>query len=147
MPEKSGSILTHRANCAAPVIETRPRGGHKCKTCGSTSPAPAAEVRRLYRAAVEAALAEVERRARLVLKRRPDLAEFVMAMGVWSFTGHDGRTVEAYKEHRGSGGAYRYEPYQWARPLADFIGEWDDYLKLTGSPMRFTADGPVVTSW
>ena len=28
----------------------------------------------------------------------------------------------------------------------EFISEWDEYLKLTGEPMRFTADGPKIRS-
>lgn len=25
--------------------------------------------------------------------------------------------------------------------------EWDEYLRLTGTPMRFTARGKIVTDW
>lgn len=92
------------------------------------------EITRHYQAAVELALAEVERRARKVMREHPAMVEFVMVMGGWSFKGRDGQS-------------YCAEDKGYLQPLEDFISEWDQYLKLTGTPMRFTAIGPVRTQW
>lgn len=90
-------------------------------------------VRRLYREAERLSLKLVEGKARRVLRKNPHLKEFVMAMGTWLFVHRDGGVVVD-------------TPY-CARGLAKLINELDDTYHLTGHPMRFTADGPVVTDW
>lgn len=88
---------------------------------------------------VSDAVNEVERMARWMLLHHPVLDEFVMGMGTAFFTtALPGNRVNLM--HVGN-----VEP-QW-KPLADFFDEWDDTLKLTGHPMRFTATGEKVTKW
>lgn len=79
------------------------------------------------------ALVELERKARRILLKHPNLNEFVMAMGEAFFTTADG-TVST-------------EDRAYMKPLNDFIYEWDEFLRLTGSPMRFTAHGDKVIHW
>lgn len=85
------------------------------------------------------ALAEVERMAREIMRKHPSLREFVMAMGVWFFTqqqrhGRPDRKVDEQDVRHLAG-------------LGRFIDSWDRVLHLTGTPMRFTVDGPVITDW
>ena len=86
-----------------------------------------------YQQAVNLALAEVERLARKILAQHANLDEFVMAMGSVGFS--DGYEELAIDERA------------YMKPLRDFINEWDGVLKLTGTPMRFTATGKKVTDW
>lgn len=85
-----------------------------------------------YNAAFKAAISLVESRARAILRSRPKLREFVMAMGAYTFYDADGPI---------------HDPDSWADPVYDLIAEWDEYLKLSGTPMRFTTDGPVIRDW
>lgn len=92
------------------------------------------EVRRHYDQAVSIALEIVEKRARaILLAHKGSLREFTMSMGMWCFTDLRGDIVEPVYINNSS--------------LARFIMEWDEYLKLTGSPMRFAATGPKITNW
>ena len=81
----------------------------------------------------------VETEARRILREHPALHEFVMAMGIWSFTTREG---ESYMP-----GFYTTPKYIKNSRLAKFIFQWDEYLKITGEPMRFTADGPTIRNW
>ena len=90
-------------------------------------------IEQLLNQAVETALIELESIARTILLENNDLHEFVMSMGCWSFTNNDGNIVDADDER--------------LKPIAAMIGKWDDSLKLTGEPMRFTAGGPKITAW
>ena len=94
------------------------------------------EIDRLYDQTVNAALAEVERIARKILVEHPVLDEFIMGMGTWSFT-----------SRRDKGMSWTYPDKTYMKPMDDFICEWDEYLRLTGTPMRFTATGKVKTEW
>lgn len=80
--------------------------------------------------------AEVERRARKILKAHPNLTEFSMSMGSWCFWDKDGNSVDG-----------NYSGQKYVKPIADLLGEWDDFMKLTGDPMRITADGELIESW
>jgi hypothetical protein len=71
--------------------------------------------------------------ARKILRKSPNLHEFVMAMGVAMFTDH-------YRDYSLD------EKPEWSE-LNDFINEWDNQLKLTGIPMCFTAEGEIVREW
>lgn len=83
--------------------------------------------------AVDLGLAEVERLARLVLQNEPRFKEFVMAMGGWFFVDDRGELVDRHES---------------MVQLANFIGEFDRYLKLTGNPMRFEGyHGQIVRDW
>lgn len=64
-----------------------------------------------------------------------------MAMGIWTFTL---QKADAEDEHPT---VYDEPRYIANSRLARFINKWDEYLKITGEPMRFTADGPVVREW
>jgi hypothetical protein len=91
---------------------------------------------RLY----DAALALIEDRARKILVAHPSLDEFVMAMGGWLFSkkNSDDNISDVYGE--------RIPAY--ARAFCGMMDEFDDMeLKVTGEPMRFTAQGPVVRMW
>jgi hypothetical protein len=88
----------------------------------------------------ETALMIVEQDARVILTKHPNLNEFVMGMGGWFFTR---RLVVNSIIHEGDGMPY----YIKESNLAECIEKWDSLLGLTGSPMRFTAEGPVVRQW
>lgn len=94
---------------------------------------PSARIEAHYDKACAIAEKEVERLARAILKRHPSLKEFVMGMGIWGFWDKNDNSVDADDRR--------------VRSLARFISKWDRFLYLSGSPMRFTADGPVVTYW
>lgn len=92
------------------------------------------DVGKLHNEAVDLALKEVEKRARKILSSHPGLDEFVMGMGVAVLTKKDGEYV-----HR--------EDAKYTDSLYRFIDRWDEYLKLTGEPMRFTATGAKHNRW
>lgn len=101
----------------------------------------AKEVEALHLQASEAASAFVEQEARAILRGHSNLHEFIMGMGIWCFT-----LVKAdgSDDHPTINDEPRYVSHS---RLARFISKWDEYLKITGEPMRFTADGPVVREW
>jgi hypothetical protein len=86
-----------------------------------------ADLEHAYNKAREIGLFLVEKYARALLREQPRLEEFIMNMGRFSFATVDGRVASANEQSN----------------LARFVNEWDDTLKLTGEPMRFTAYGPV----
>lgn len=103
------------------------------------------DIESLYLEAADNASVFVEEQARAILKKHPNLHEFVMAMGGWFFT--------VKKSQHGSllpgehAVLHDNPSYIKNSRLANFIAEWDEYLKITGEPMRFTADGPTVRNW
>jgi len=104
----------------------------------------AGDIKRYYERSRREALKELELRARKAMKKHVAIKEFVMAMGTAYFVCRsEGQEVLLSFEEEAEN-----FPYAKAlRPTLDLIAEWDDYLKLTGTPMRFTADGPVVKEW
>ena len=78
--------------------------------------------------------AEVERMARQLMVNHPHLIEFVMGMGVASFTDKYGNDVEI-------------TGINYMKKLDDFLQKFDDDYHITGEPMRFTATGEKVTKW
>lgn len=91
---------------------------------------------------------EVERLARDILKKNNSLHEFVMGMGTWFFKDKNGEIIDPYETRmNGSFEYYTILSKKYFKPLADFIGEWNDILKITGEPMRFTATGEKITDW
>lgn len=74
--------------------------------------------------------------ARKILVEHPHLDEFIMGMGICHFT-VKGQEYESVGT----------EDFAYMKPLDDFICEWDEYLKMTGTPMRFTATGPLRSDW
>ena len=97
------------------------------------APAPV-KVSRWYTRARREALKHVEALARKILKQHPNLDEYVMAMGTAFFSDCYMETISVYDR-------------AYMRSLSKFLDEWDEYLKLTGEPMRFTADGKKMTDW
>lgn len=87
-----------------------------------------------YDKAGDFAVAEVERMARQILLTHPNLNEFIMGMGLACFTDKADNSLDTSDR-------------RYMKPLDDFISEWDEYLKITGEPMRFTATGKKITSW
>jgi hypothetical protein len=85
-----------------------------------------------YNKAVELALQRVRGLVKKILKENPQFDHFVMGNGDYDFRGKDNNYVE--KE-----GA--------DQELCDFIDEWDDYLRLTGTPMKIYSTGKVITNW
>lgn len=93
-----------------------------------------AQIRKDFDTLTNMALQEVEDRARRILRRHSSLTEFFMAMGTAFFVTTEGTTISPHER-------------AYMRPVADFLSEWDRELHLTGTPMRFTADGEVITDW
>lgn len=81
------------------------------------------------------ALKFIEAEARKFLREHNNYNEFLMAMGQWFFTDKKGNVVDNERL-----------PIS-ANVLRDFIEEWDERLKLTGAPMRFTASGKMRRDW
>lgn len=78
---------------------------------------------------------ELERIALKLLRRnKKRYTEFVMAMGVATFTTTDNRIVGVDEDPRFA-------------ELDRFLQYWDDMFKLTGNPVRFKHDGVRVTDW
>jgi hypothetical protein len=107
------------------------------------------EILKHYMLSANMAAKFVEIEARKILKTHPNLDEFVMGMGGWFFT----RKIGTIGRHRmkvipeESNTIYDNPKYIEHSPLANFLGEWDSDLHITGYPMRFTATGPIRTDW
>lgn len=84
------------------------------------------------------AISHVETTARDILRKNRNFKYFMMGMGCVFFTiiGENGSEVDLDLDDR-----------EEFRSLLNFMNKWDSVLKITGEPMRFTADGPTVTSW
>lgn len=92
------------------------------------------EIRNCYERATRLALQEVERLARKIMQSHSNLVEFVMANGCASFIDKSGDDIST-------------DAYAYMKQLDRLLSEWDEYLKLTGEPMRFTASGKVQKNW
>lgn len=99
------------------------------------------EIETHYMKASDAASELVEQEARRILRKHLNLHEFVMGMGSWFFTLKKGDSTDEHPF------VYDEPRYIAKSKLARFISKWDEYLKITGEPMRFTADGPTVREW
>ncbi len=79
----------------------------------------------------------VEQLARQVLKENPQLDEFIMGFGMWHFTFKEKDGLISHGQH------HLHLPLKRSTiiKLENFIGYYDDYLKITGESMRFTAKG------
>lgn len=73
--------------------------------------------------------------ARAVMTQHPELHEFVSGMGTCYFKDKDDNIV------------YPPENDPKTKPVRDFLDKWDEELKLTGVPARFTATGEWRTEW
>lgn len=87
-----------------------------------------------YRTLFTLALQEVERLARLIMKRY-NFTGFVMAMGDAFFVDQQGSQVEDRDPRVAS--------------LVNFLDRWDNVLRLTGTPMKIIGrwNAPIITKW
>lgn len=92
------------------------------------------DIRKQYEQVCETATQVVEEQARKILREHPNLDEFVMGMGSWFFTDKEGNNLDETDR-------------AYLKPFAEIFYEWDEYLKISGEPMRFTASGKKVTNW
>lgn len=83
---------------------------------------PKKQIAFFYDKARNLALAEVERRARNIMRRHPTLKSFILAMGTASFYDADGPVME--------------EDKKYLKSFYSFLYDWDEYLKLTGEGFR-----------
>ena len=104
---------------------------------GEKTEATEADLQEAYDRARSVGLFLVEKYAREVLKDHKELKEFVMGMGTYNFWVAD--DLQADFGYLGCNGC--------VDKLDQLMEDWDDVLKLTGEPMRFTADGPVRREW
>lgn len=120
--------------------------------CSNEMLAEVAAIQEHYSKACEIASNVVEKMARQILSEHKELDEFIMAMGSYFFTYTDKKRQEdhlqAYTQKMNKNWEYYYDDSQdFLKPLNKFIGEWDNYLKITGEGMRFTATGVKETDW
>ena len=87
------------------------------------------------------ALKLIEQDARSLLRKHKNLDEFVMAMGSWFFTPKD-------KSRDNFGNESFQSLPRYMQSFAKMMESFEVMeLKITGAPMRFTADGPLVHDW
>lgn len=136
-PESNQTFLDHNFYLALPLLERHGRI--------KTAPTPA-DIAQFFSHAETAALTLIEQRARQILQAHPNLKEFVMCMGSAQFTlkkpmpFRNCLSVDSFS-------AWNDHFPRYLKPVFDLIDEWDSVLKLTGTPMRFTATGPKITDW
>jgi hypothetical protein len=90
-----------------------------------------------FNKAVDLAIARIEQEARTILRNHQNLDEFVMGMGICSFSTKSGGKIFLDED----------DTPKYMTRLNEFIDKWDCYMKLTGVPMRFTATGKRITDW
>lgn len=109
---------------------------------------------RMIQQAIDIAEKAVIDAAREILSRHPELHEFIMAMGGWSFTlnhNHDcywdASNCDNGDEYWGDEeGDVVFTCPEAIREFSEFIDKFSD-VNITGSPMRFTATSAVKTKW
>jgi hypothetical protein len=94
-----------------------------------------------YRKAEKTASEVVEKMARQILREHKQLDKFVMAMGTYFFIDKNNKNIGTFDS------IVSDDLEKAFQPLNDFIGEWDDVLKITGEAMTFTTDGVKITKW
>jgi hypothetical protein len=92
------------------------------------------QIEELYESASLLALKLIESEARKLLRNHNSLNEFVMAMGSTFFIDKHGEVVDNWR-------------FKYIEQFTDLINDLDDRFHITGTPMRFTANGPIVTNW
>lgn len=102
-----------------------------------------------YKMAEKIASKKVEIMARKILANHPYLNEFIMAMGSYFFTvKNSDRHINPTTQKMNASWEYYYvDTFNYLKPLNKFIHKWNDVLKITGDPMRFTAKGKKITNW
>lgn len=91
-------------------------------------------IQECYKGMCTIASNHVEGMAREVLRKRPDLHEFVSSNSNAYFLTKEGHHESIFHVEE-------------AEELENFICEWEFKLNVTEGPMRFTADGPKITEW
>ncbi len=79
----------------------------------------------------------VEKMARKILKDNSHFHEFIMGMGSISFTFN---SIDPTQDN-----TVELDEFEETSELNLFIEKWDDLLRITGTAMRFTANGPKIT--
>lgn len=76
----------------------------------------------------------------VLIKNSAVVEEFIMAMGSFFFTS---------KQDQGYNWSLEYEIKSLigGEELWDFIIEWDNQLKITGNPIRFSLESRVKRDW
>lgn len=93
-----------------------------------------AAVRALLDIAHALAMREVEARARKILGSRNGAKSFCMAMGGVSFYDSNGNPMDP--------------DLKYLQSFYKFVEEFDDELKLTGTPLKLESSaGEVITDW
>lgn len=81
------------------------------------------------------ALTVIHNEARAILRKHPNLNEFIMGMGSAFFTTKDGNDLDL-------------EDRKYFKSIEDLFIEFDTMgINVKGNPMRFTANGPKITNW
>jgi len=89
------------------------------------------EIDNLIEQADTIALNEIERISRTDLSSKSKTHSFMMAMGTYFFIDKRGDIMHNYKN----------------KELDNFIVKYDSILRLTGTPMTFTAKSKITTDW
>lgn len=101
-----------------------------------------------YDNACNAAIQHVENMARKILREHKHLDEFIMAMGIYSFTCKDSsKSINTHTDTYRNGFYFIDDTYAYFRSLNDFMCKWDSVLNISGESMRFTAYGLKLTDW
>ncbi len=102
------------------------------------------EIQKHYDIANDLAIKEVERLARLTLKKNPkQLHKFMMAMGSFFFIDNNDDIIHTMV----GGNESMLKELEGYNDLVDFIDKWDEDFKLTGQAMTFTAEGKLIDNW
>jgi len=84
--------------------------------------------------ASEVAIKEVERLARKTMRDNPEITCFIMAMGSASFYDADGPMCDPNDKR--------------SKELDDFLDKYDQFLRITGYPMRLDShNGKLQFDW
>lgn len=102
-----------------------------------------ADLEKAYNRARSIGLFLVEKYAREAMRVHPKAHEFIMAYGGYEFRDSDNLRVP----HTEQLDTFTWVPREWAKPLWNFLTDWDSPLSLTYMKVRFTADGPIRREW
>ena len=119
-----------------------------------------AQVEKHYNEAYRLALQVVKAMVIEHMTKHPDIQTFCMCMGGWTYhlapgvkrVDEDGEEWDMSGEQVGEVDPRRSDLYrEWDHPeLEDLLDEWDEYLKLTGAPIRYDRQGDQLvmgTDW
>lgn len=99
------------------------------------------QVDALFEVARDLLMEEVKDRVRAILKGKNAAVGFTMCMGSAFFVDKNGDSLDVC-------GAPPYPQYRYLESFWSFLGEYDTYFHLTGSPLRIDSpDGEFYTDW